>query len=279
MGRLVTGTLKRVWALLSAVLLIVALLAETQPDDPEGARFVGNNTYMLEQALIRGQGLTTDGEHLYFSGNYFLNKTDAATGQTVKNNLLAIPPVLLLKGCNHIGGISYHNGLIYAAVEDGPDYNHPYIVLYDAETLRFTGNYYRLPQELHIKGVPWCAVDPAAGLLYTAEWSNAQVLNVFALEDMRLVRTVPLSQPLDRIQDAEMYDGTLYLSADDENKTVYALNPSTGQVRTAFVRHVSPGAEAEGMTIMRTPEGPLFYVADIGTLRISLTVRQYRLDE
>lgn len=278
MIRLLTGSVKRVWALLSAVLLIVALLADASPGEPEGARLVGSNTYMLEQALIRGQGLTTDGEYLYFSGNYFLNKTDAVTGQTVKNNLLAIPPALLLKGCNHIGGISYHNGLIYAAVEDGPDYHHPHIVLYDAETLRFTGRYFALPQELHIKGVPWCAVDAAAGVIYTAEWSNAQKLNVFALEDMRLLRTVPLSQPLDRIQDAEMYADTLYLSADDANKTVYALDPANGEVRTAFVRHVSPGAEAEGMTIMSTTEGPLFYVADIGTLRINLTVRQYRLE-
>ena len=92
-----------------------------------------------DRALIRGQGVTTDGEYLYFSGNFFLNKTNIQTHETVANNLLAIPPALLLKGCNHIGGIGYYDGKIYAPIEDGSAYQHPYIAIFFSFTFNRAG--------------------------------------------------------------------------------------------------------------------------------------------
>ena len=155
--------LKKWWSLLTAVLLLVAAAADNPQGKPEGARLTGSRSYLLFEALTRGQGVATDGQFFYFSGNYFLNKTDIETNKTVAENPLAIPPALLLKGGNHIGGIAYYDGTIYAPIEDGPDYLHPYIALFDAETLRYTGVCYELPRELHIEGVPWCAVDAERG--------------------------------------------------------------------------------------------------------------------
>lgn len=270
--------LKKLWSLVTAVLLLAAAAADRPQGEPEGARLTGSRTYLLFEALTRGQGIATDGEFFYFSGNYFLNKTDIETNKTVAENPLAIPPALLLKGGNHIGGISYYNGTIYAPIEDGPDYLHPYIALYDAGTLRYTGVCYELPRGLHIEGVPWCAVDAERGYLYTAEWSNAKALNVFSLTDMSLVKTVPLSMTLDRIQGAVMYGGTLYLSDDVGTKTVYSLNPVTGEAAVAFRRNVNPENEAESMTVLSTPGGPVFYVMDIGPKRFNVTLREYVLD-
>lgn len=275
--RLFIRRFAKFWALLSAVLLIVATNAEQPPGVPDGAVVVSSHTYMLDKALVRGQGVATDGEHFYFSGNFFLNKTDINTHETITTNLLAIPPTLLLKGCNHIGGISYHDGKIYAPIEDGSDYQHPYIAVFDAQTLKFTGKMYAMPLELHDKGIPWCVADGPRGYLYTMEWSNGQVLNVFDLDDMSLVKTIPLSMPLDRIQGGDIYDGMLYLSADVGSKAVYRLNPGTGEVSLLFNRNVSPECEAESMTVLPTPDGPVFYVMDIGPMRINMVLRAYRL--
>lgn len=268
--------IKSVWSALTILLFIVASAVEFPPAQPEGADLLGQDTYMLEQALLRGQGVTNDGEYFYFSGNYFLTKVSWDGKTVVEANHTAIPLSLQKLGCNHIGGISYYDGKIYAAVEDGSDYLHPFIVVYDARTLRFTGTYYALPQELHVDGVPWCAVDAARGRLYTAEWSNAKVLNVFNIEDMSLVGTVPLSQPLDRIQGAEMYGDTLYLSSDKgDAKTVWSLDPLTGEVNIAFTRNIGEDYEAEGMTVSPAEGGFIAHIIDIGPMRVNVRFRHY----
>jgi outer membrane protein assembly factor BamB len=265
------------WALLTAILLTITINAESPPGVPDGAVLVTSHTYMLDQALTRGQGVTTDGQYFYFSGNLFLNKTDMQTNKTLVKNVMAIPPQLLLLGDNHIGGISYYDGKIYAPIEDGSAYQHPYIAIFDAATLKFTGKYYAMPLELHDAGIPWCIVDGPRGYLYTMEWSNATVLNVFNLNDMSLVKTVPLSMPLDRIQGGGIYDGNLYLSMDVGSKSVYKLNPVTGAASLLFKCNLSPDVEAESMTVLSTDKGPLFCVMGIGPKRINMVLREYKL--
>ncbi|NLP48433.1 MAG: PQQ-like beta-propeller repeat protein [Clostridiales bacterium] len=273
------SALKKAWALLTAILLFVSIQVEKPAGEPQGAVFVGSRTFMLEEALVRGQGVTNDGEFFYFSGNFFLNKTDIKTGETVAQNNFAIPLPLLMKGCNHIGGIGYADGKIYAAIEDGSDYLHPFIAIFDAKTLKFTGKYYELPWELHVKGVPWCIVDKDRGYLYTAEWSNATQLNVFDLKDMSFVKNVAVSMTLDRIQGGDIYEGKLYLSNDSNTKRVYEVDPVSGQTRILFERNIDPECEAESMTVLATPDGPAFFVMDLGPMRINMVFREYRLSE
>jgi hypothetical protein len=202
------------------------------------------------------------------SGEIFLINTDP------------IPEELKEKGCNHIGGLSYYDGYIYAAVEDGPEYLNSFIVLYDAETLEFSGKYYALPHELHVEGVPWCAVDVERNYLYTAEWSNATVLNVFSLDDMSLVKTVPLSEPIDRIQGAEMFNGKLYMSCDELNdmKRIFTLDVETGKVEVCFTRNIGEVFEAEGLTVFADENGePVICVLDRGERRKSSNLTFYKL--
>ena len=274
---LFTGIFRKLWAGVLALVTLLAATAETGTPAPEGAALIHSDTFVLTDALLRGQGMTTDGAYFYYSGNFFLSKSTLDNSQTVAVNRFAIPPLLLAKGCNHIGGISWYDGKIYAPIEDGSDYLHPFIAVFDGETLDFTGEYYELPQELHIDGVPWCAVDGPNGYLYTAEWSNAKALNVFSLEDMSFVKTVPLSMTLDRIQGGNMYDGTLYLSADlGDAKPVYAVDPATGACRLLFNRNIGKATEAESMTVWPLPDGSLFHVQDVGPDRYYVTIRHYR---
>lgn len=270
---------KKVISLISAIVLMVVAADEKNLPSPD-AEIVDKYQYVLLDYQMSSQGVTNDGEYFYFSGNKNLSKASMETGEICRVTSNAIPKELQDKGCNHIGGLSYYNGKIYAAVEDGPDYLNSFIVLYDAETLEYTGTYYELPPELHIEGVPWCAVDVERNYLYTAEWSNATVLNVFDLDTLELVKTVPLSEPIDRIQGAELFGGKLYMSCDELNdmKRIFSLDVETGKVEVVFARNIGEGFEAEGMTVFADDDGkPVFCVLDRGERRISTSLTLYKL--
>ena len=271
---------KKFICLISAIMLMVVGADEKDLPSPDGAEIVAKNTYVLTDYQMSSQGVTNDGEYFYFSGNQRLGKADMEDGEIFLINANPIPEELQDKGCNHIGGLSYYNGYIYAAVEDGPDYLNSFIVLYDAQTLEFTGTYYELPHELHIEGVPWCAVDVERNYLYTAEWTNATVLNVFSLDDMSLVKTIPLSEPIDRIQGAEMFEGKLYMSCDEHNdmKRIFTLDVETGEVEECFKRNIGAGFEAEGLTVFADENGdPVICVLDRGERRKSSNLTFYKL--
>ncbi len=270
---------KKITALVSAIMLLIAGISEKDLPNPTDAEIVGRNRYVHADYNFSSQGVTNDGEYFYFSGNKNLGKADMETGEIFLVNTTPIPKELKELGCNHIGGLSYYNGYIYAALEDGPDYLHSFIVLYDAETLKYTGIYYALPYELHIEGVPWCAIDTQRGYLYTAEWSNTKLLNVFDLETMTLVKTVPLSQTVDRVQGCEMFGGKLYMASDvGDEKTVYCLDVETGKVEEAFKRNVGEEFEGEDMTVYADENGePVFCVLDRGAERFSTNLTFYKL--
>lgn len=273
---------KKIICCIAAIMLLVVGAEEKDMPLPEGAEIIGKNTYVLYDYQVSSQGVTNDGKNFYFSANKNLGKASIETGEIFLINVDAIPQVLKDRGCNHIGGLSYYNGYIYAAIEDGPDYLNSFIALYDAETLAFSGIYYELPHELHLEGVPWCAVDAEKNYLYTAEWSNASVLNVFNLDDMSFVKTIPLSEKIDRIQGAEMFNGKLYMSCDEENdrKRILSLDVETGVVEDAFVRNIGKEFEAEGITVYADEDGkPVFCVLDRGKSRQSSNLTMYKLSD
>lgn len=273
---------KKMISLIAVIMLMVVGADEKNLPLPDGAEIIGKNTYVLFDYQLTSQGVTNDGEYFYFSGNKHLGKADMESGEISLINTNAIPEELQEKGCNHIGGLSYYNGYVYAAVEDGPDYLNSFIVLYDADTLEYSGKYYALPHELHIEGVPWCAVDVERNYLYTAEWSNATVLNVFSLDDLSFVKTVSLSEHIDRIQGAEMFDGKLYMSCDEENdmKRILTLDVETGKVDVCFARNIGKGFEAEGITVYADVNNePVICVLDRGERRKSSNLTFYKLIE
>ncbi|AZS17874.1 YncE family protein [Paenibacillus lutimineralis] len=236
---------------------------------------VSKQTFLLTDAFERGQGVTSDGSSWIFNSQLGLLKT-ALDGKTVQaRNVAAIPAAIALQGGDHIGDISYYNGLIYAPIEDSKKYQHPYIALFDAATLKYTGISYELPLNLHPGGVPWVAVDAARDQVYTAQWNHAPVLNVFRLSDMTLLKTVPLSQPIDRIQGAEMYDGYLYASSDNQTKSVYRIDPDTGAVTLAFDRNLGSNSEAQGIAVLPQANGSILHILDVGSNRISINFRHY----
>ena len=188
-------------AVLAALVMFFAPAAEST----ETAELAGTDTFVMESAIIMGQGITTDGEYYYTSGTVTgvnftaLSKMDIDTLKVVEKNITPLPSVCKERGNNHIGGISYYNGKIYAPVEGGDEVP-ACIVVFDAETLE-AENVYDLPASDYPDGVPWCAVDSETGYLYASVWAQTKKIHVYDVNDgMKYVKTVEISEPVKRIE-------------------------------------------------------------------------------
>jgi hypothetical protein len=235
-----------------------------------------------QQGLIRSQGLTSDGSSLIFSWQFGLMRTTTDSAETVlARNTLAIPAAIAAVGGNHIGDVDVAGGKLYAPIEDGPKYQHPFIAVFDAQTLQFTGEDHELPQALHTEGVPWVAVDQRRGVFYTAEWNNTNVINVFDLKTFTLVKTITLDQTLGRIQGAKLHDGMLYAFADLKNvdRPVYKINPDTGHVLTVDHIALPAGAESEGLAFFAQPDGTLMHTLDVTPDQTATNLRDHLLTQ
>ncbi len=276
--------------LLTLPLLILTILTTPPAVSTDSAELTGTDTFVFDQALLMGQGLTTDGEYFYTSGSITaLNITALSRikidGMEIEaTNFNPLPSVCKDRGNNHIGGISYYDGKIYAPVEGGEEV-YACIVVYDAATLEPTGEVYDLPNELYPDGVPWCAVDTDTGYLYASMWSDAEVIHVYDTNNsMAHVRDIELTGTgiIDRIQGGEFLDGTLYLSYDIHDngtiKNIMKVDTATGEVSLAAERDVgSENVEAEGMTFTKGENGPILHVLDYNKL-IGVFIHHYNVN-
>lgn len=274
---------------LTLPLLIFTLITTPAAVSTDSAELIDTNAFVFDQALLMGQGITTDGEYYYTSGSLAAVSITALAKFTVdgmdfvKANYDPLPDVCKKRGNNHIGGISYYNGKIYAPVEGGEEV-YACIVVYDAETLEPTGEVYDLPNELYPDGVPWCAVDKETGYLYASMWDDAKIIRVYDTNNaMQHVKDIELTGIgiIDRIQGGEFYDGTLYLSYDVKHngniKKIMSVNTETGEVKLVAERDVgSENVEAEGMTFTEGEDGPVLHVLDYNKA-IGVFVHHYKL--
>jgi hypothetical protein len=256
----------------------------------ETANLVSTDTFILDNALIMGQGITTDGEYYYTSGTITavnitaLGKFTVDGMKFVDKNINPLPDVCEKRGNNHIGGISYYNGRIYAPVE-GEDGVPACIVVFDAETLEATGEVYDLPADAFPDGVPWCAVDGETGYLYASKWKDTKSIYVYDVNDgMKFVKELKLTgfSPIKRIQGGEFFDGTLYLSQDTNNngkiRNILSVDIETGEVAVVAERNIgSEKYEAEGMTFTRSEDGVVMHVLDYNKT-IGIFVHHYSVD-
>ncbi len=281
--------IRKIWSILTLPLFFLTLLTSPVAKSTESAELVSKKLFVLEKALIMGQGIATDGEYYYTSGSISaLNLTAIAKFtfddmELVDTHVNPLPEKCSGRGDNHIGGISVYNGKIYASVEDGNDYNYPCIVVFDCETLEPTGEIYELLAEIYDDGVPWCAVEPETGYLYASKWNDINSIYVYDINDsMAFVREIPLSETIHRIQGGEFYKGTLYLSNDIEDngtfKNILAVNTESGIVSVAAVRDVGgKNIEAEGLTFRESEDGSVMHVLDYNRA-VGVFVHHYKVD-
>ncbi len=227
---------------------------------------------VFTDAMVAGQGITTDGEYFYTSGALTalnvagLAKWDIDTMELVAKNTDAIPEFYNeIYESDHIGGISYYNGKIYAAVENKAE-DFPMVITYDTETLEPV-DIYKLPNDNLPDGIPWCAVDGENGYLYCSPFKNVTKILVFKLDTMEYSHSIELSKEITRIQGGEVYDGVLYLSYDVANSNtdkILTVDVKTGDVATLCSRSLPSlaGNEAEGLTVYPMSDGSLIHVLD-----------------
>ncbi len=232
----------------------------------------------------RSQGITTDGESFYFSHKYGLLKTGLDGKKVVARNFEGIPAEMTEEyGIKHIGGISYHNGKIYCPLEDSKVWKHPMVLIYDAQTLEFTGEFYHLDAERHSRGLPWIAVDAGRNLVYTASRDNSHSLICYSLTDFTYVRDLPLVEEsgdeatVHKIQGGEVYDGKLYVATNNDTQAVYEINLDTGLTVKLFDRNLTKGSEGEGITVLPMEDGSFLHALDMGPLFVNAYIRHYTL--
>ena len=279
--------IRTIWAVVgSAVILLSGIINGGDITCSSNAQLVKTDQFTLDESFLTSQGITTDGEYYYTAGSIAaldlvgIAKWTADDFEKVIYNHFAIPKDIKEKyNSDHIGGISYYDGKIYAATEDETDtYN--LILIYDAETLEYTGEYYDLGTEYLDDGIPYCAVDGDNGYLYTSQFHETDCILAYNLDDMSFSHKIMLSEPVTRIQGAEYYDGLLYMSYDVEGSAtekVQTVNVKTGEVKTLFERTVSGrDHEAEGLTVYPMEDGSFIHVADYDKL-VSVNIRHYSI--
>lgn len=268
-----------------AIVVAAAIGVTAAPLAANAATWTRTSDYQrwsLLSALERGQGIATDNTNFYYSGPYSLVKATIAGDNKLASNAAAIPSALsgTFKS-DHIGDIDYTDGLVVAPLEDGKDYQHPLLALYDANSLGYTGRYVQLPLATMPGGVPWVAVDKAAGLVYTAPWNQSVAdgtnrLIAYSLNDLLtlpagatlpVVSTITLSQPLSRIQGAAMFQGKLYASVDGSgDKSVYSIDTTTGAVAWELHQDVEPKDEVQGIAAVDLgAAGGQLHVLNVGS--------------
>lgn len=283
--------IRKIWSILTLPLLLITLLTSPVAESTESAELVSKDVFVLEKALLMGQGITTDGEYYYTSGSISaLNLTALAKFtfddmEIVDSNVNPLPDECEDRGNNHIGGISVYNGKIYASVEDGDDYLYPCIVVFDCETLEPTGEIYDLPNNIYDDGVPWCAVDGETGYLYASKWTDIETIYVYDVNNsMKQVGEIDLTgiEKIHRIQGGEFWNGTLYLSNDIEDngnyKNILSVDIESGETKIAAVRDVGgDNVEAEGLTFYPSEDGSVMHVLDYNKV-IGIFVHHYNID-
>lgn len=270
--------INKILSLVFAVVLIpfsilthgIDLISAGERTDEAKTNVVGIGAY------FRSQGLTTDGETLYFSSKTTLIRTESDAKTLVNANYFAIPDELKELGIKHIGGLSYYNGYIYAGLEDSKVWDYPIIGVYDADTLELV-EYYVMDNEMITRGIPWVCVNPENGYLYCTDHSkNPTKLLVYDTADkMSFVKEVALEESPYAIQGAEFFDGILYAATNDDTQAVYKITPETGKVEKYLDRNLTSGSEGEGMTFMVKDGTPVIVAMDMGPLFINAFVREY----
>ncbi len=278
----VIDIIQKITSIIASILVILTATVNA-PFNGNVEKWKCSSTVVGLETLTRSQDVTTDGEFFYFSGKNSLEKTDLSCEKIVALNTSAIPNELQEKyGSAHIGGISYYNGKLYAAVEDSDVWNYPLIVLYDCQTLEYTGEYYILPTTFQKRGVPWIAIDGNNRIAYTGDSRNYNEIFKFSLDDFSYLETISLSSEVKKIQGAEISDGFLYAGTNDIKRAVYKINLSNGNVEKLFERISYEyklidnfGGEGEGLTVLKMPDGTFIHTLQLGALFIDSSLRHY----
>jgi hypothetical protein len=230
-------------------------------------------TLVSEQDVEPGfrQGVARVDDGWIFSANDAFFRTDEQLVETARL-LPAIPPDWGAQGYNHIGDIDVEGGVLYAPFEkEDKEIGEQAMARYDPDTLAFID---AVPVAQH--HASFVAVDPETMIAYSQDFFGGDSLLRYDLSDGEWEPIEPLAMSVfvDRVQGADVRDGAVWLSTDDEHDGVYRVDVETGEVTDLGTIGRADG-EAEG--IDATPiDPPLATAGDLHVLTIDVTLAPVR---
>ena len=277
--------LLKIWALIITVIAGITSLFQGNITDTKTLKLEKEMQFVVDEAFVAAQGLAVDGDILYTSGAISalymggLGKIDMNTGEFIDKKLGSIPSEFQKKGYDHIGGIGYLDGKIYAAVEDKAE-EYPLVLIYDSNTLEYTGEYYDVTNEALDDGIPWCTVDADNGYLYCSKFRHANEILAYNLTDMTFSHYISLSEEVDRVQAGAYLDGYIYLNLDPHNadgtKEVVAVDVFSGEVKKIGTRNTGGfETETEGIAAYKTENGDLRLIICDYDKTVAIFIREY----
>lgn len=215
---------------------------------------VGTTAYPEKLTALVSEGLSNDGSNFIVSTKdmIFLTTLDL---EVIISNMDAIPHELRVsKRYDHLGDCQYHNGLIYFPVEE-PSYTNPAIFVYNVtdETIDFV-RYNSLISQQHM---PWIALDPASGSLYSSDYYNVSQLHIYDTDTLEHVKSIVIDYEINEVQGGAFYQGLLYLGV-NSGDTIYAIDIQTGHVEVAIQQYIADDAEESGVDAEYEFEGLTF---------------------
>jgi len=261
--------------IITFIWLTAIVTLPAQADNLDSWQLVGEEHFYLHSppnsftGLFRSQGIASDGAQWFFSWEYGLERTDLAFN-SIQRNFSFVPPnsltpgiplELLALGLNHIGDIDYYNGILYVPVDASPNYTTGYVALYNASDLSYTGVAYRLfgaPSNPDNDIASWVAVDDKGEFGYGKEWQEGNSINVYRVSDWSFSHTITLDTNLKYIQGGKVWGNWLYMSSNNQTRSVYRANIKSGQVQELFQLPLPVGdIKVEGLVIQKVKGSPL----------------------
>ncbi len=278
--------LKKSPSMFVAFTVFLTLLADPIAGNTGSARLANEEVRTLIDASFMNKGLTNDGKYYYTSGAISfakytaLAKYEIDTLKRVKYKVFPVNWDLIKQGYDNIGGLSYYDGKIYAAMESKSGKAAPCIAVFDAESLSYETSY-DLPASWFPQGITWVAVNQASGILYTCSWPAADTIHAFKIDaTMAHIEEIDIygSETLDRICGGEFYHGVLYLSQDvigDNEKNVLIVDLDEKTADLWFTRDCGRAECVAGdITAFHKADGSLFHVSDYNGI-IGVYLRSY----
>lgn len=286
----VADFLKKTPSIFMALTVFLSLMTDPGAANTDTSILVGEEIKTVFDASFMSEGLTTDGKAFYTSGSLSfakytaLAKYEIGTMKRIKYKLFPVNWDLIKKGYDHIGGISYYDGKIYAAMESASGRAAPCIAVFDADSLSYETSY-DLPASWFPDGIAWVAVNSSDGCLYTAAKNDATSIHAFQINaTMAHVEQIDLADgaALRGVQGGEFDGGALILSCDnpgnsrkdvlrviferDENHVRY------GKVETFMTRQTGKADSVAGdVTVFKANDGSVYHFTDYnGSLGVYL---------
>ena len=148
------------------------------------------------------QGVTHDGQFWYITQTLQLWKIPISTDlvftkQPAETIVHLLPQSLRDEGYNHFGDLDFWEGYLFISLENKSKKRPPSIVLWDTQKFEYCSTA-KLPSPKK-KDIPWCAVNPLEGTLFTSDFKCKAELFEYDFNisknkklELKYLRTIPL---------------------------------------------------------------------------------------